>query len=667
MSFHFQTPSVRYKPYTVPSPPSSISKSDCQLPVSPVSSHITHSNFEIEDANFVESTQDNNDEDLFNENSLNEYLHTNSSDSESETNEFINEIVREQCTQSKSEKLAEWAISTKQTRKSVNSLLKILREYDPNLPKDRRTLCKTPKANAQNIVEMGQGHYLHIGLKTCLDNFLSKNSVSGNIIRLDMNVDGVPVATNTPNSLWPILINPVDYDFVLMCGTYYGSGKPADCNLYLQQFVDEFIELHENGYVFNEKLYQIEIRSIVADAPARAFLLNIKTFSGYFSCHKCRIKGLYILHRMTFPNINSVLRNDEDFKNKAFPNHHVDLRSLLIEKLPIGCVTNVPIDVMHNTFLGVTFQLLTSWIIIRRKPFSIKKKYINVLSNSILSISPQLPNEFCRKPRALQFLKRYKATQLRQLLLYTLPIITKDVLKTRYYNHFLKLHIALRILCSKTLCLEFNHHAKMLLQEFVGEMPTLYAPHLMSYNIHCLLHLADDVYNFKSPLDDFSAFKFENFLQFVKKLPKCGYNVLEQINNRIFERLNINGSITFERHKISFRLKKDGSYKFIWLNNYKFSTKAPDNFMFCREEKKMFKIYKIYHSNDSIVFNCKELKNLQSIYTESELNVDSINLGMMKCQKRKYKKIVTKQYSENFVKVAHFKFNNEFYYLSLLH
>lgn len=40
--------------------------------------------------------------------------------------------------------LAAWAIKTKQSKAAVNDLLTILRVNDPLLPKDYRTLCRTP-------------------------------------------------------------------------------------------------------------------------------------------------------------------------------------------------------------------------------------------------------------------------------------------------------------------------------------------------------------------------------------------------------------------------------------------------------------------------------------------------------------------------------------------
>lgn len=338
-------------------------------------------------------------------------------------------------------------------------LLDILREDDTSLPRDKRTLCKVKKTKRQ-IFEMGTGKYLHIGLGECLKSFISKFELESNELIIDVCTDGVPIANNSAYSLWPILINVVGYDHVQIVGTYYGVSKPANFSEFFKMFVDEYLSISENGLFYENKKYSIMIRVIIADAPARAYLLNVPTFSGYNSCHKCHIKGLYILHRVTFPNINCQLRTDDDFKNKTDNSHHNSTDTLEIEKLPIGCVSNVPIDYMHAVLLGVVQQLLYACIVARKKPYSIKKQKVRDLSSHILSIGPQLASEFSRKPRSFIYLKRFKATDFRQLILYTLPVMLESVMKSKYYNHFLKLHAAIRILCSQNLHIKLNLRAK---------------------------------------------------------------------------------------------------------------------------------------------------------------------------------------------------------------
>ena len=51
-------------------------------------------------------------------------------------------------------------------------------------------------------------------------------------------------------------------------------------------------------------------------------------------------------------------------------------------------------------------------------------------------IHPYISRDFSRKPRALSEFKQWKATELRQFLLHTGPVILKKVLPRFMYKHF---------------------------------------------------------------------------------------------------------------------------------------------------------------------------------------------------------------------------------------
>lgn len=86
-------------------------------------------------------------------------------------------------------------------------------------------------------------------------------------------MDGLPVQSSTTNSFWPILcvldqsVNKEPF----IVGLYYGASKPNDANSYLRPFVDECIDLENNGIIINIKKYAFRLSCITADAPARAF------------------------------------------------------------------------------------------------------------------------------------------------------------------------------------------------------------------------------------------------------------------------------------------------------------------------------------------------------------------------------------------------------------
>lgn len=67
---------------------------------------------------------------------------------------------------------------------------------------------------------------------------------------------------------------------------------------------------------------------------------------------------------------------------------------------------------------------------------------------------------------------------------------------------------------------------------------------MVSHNVHGLLHLSDDAERF-GPLDNFSCFKFENFMMQIKKLVRNFNRPLQQIARRI-EELNQNATNDLE-------------------------------------------------------------------------------------------------------------------------
>lgn len=103
------------------------------------------------------------------------------------------------------EEFAKWACETNQTRASTNQLLSILRKNNENLPKDYRTLCRTPRK--VEIKKMGNGDYVHLGLKKCMESYLQNNETTSDNITIDLNIDGVPVAISSNRSLWPVLVS----------------------------------------------------------------------------------------------------------------------------------------------------------------------------------------------------------------------------------------------------------------------------------------------------------------------------------------------------------------------------------------------------------------------------------------------------------------------------
>ena len=98
--------------------------------------------------------------------------------------------------------------------------------------------------------------------------------------------------------------------------------------------------------------------SFICDAPARAFVKQMKSHNGYSGCDKCTQVGVW-RNKMTYPEMNAMLRSDEDFALMSDTDHHLQPSPLTGI---VQMVTQFPIDYMHLCCLCVTRKLILFWM-----------------------------------------------------------------------------------------------------------------------------------------------------------------------------------------------------------------------------------------------------------------------------------------------------------------
>lgn len=522
-----------------------------------------------------------------------------------------------------------WCMQFSISNNALSALLVILQKFHPDLPKDSRTFKKTPRNT--KVETMNEGSYYHFGLKDTLTQFLKHHASTfiGNILNIDIGIDGLPIFKSSKSQFWPILGNVFGYPDVFVIGNFHGHSKPVNSDIFLHKFIVDAKKFLEEGIFFNSKKYFIKFRAFVCDAPARSFVLQIKGHTGYSGCTKCTDHGKHLVHRMTFPNLSAPLRTDESFTERQDRNHHHFYEPMALEKINIGCVSQFPLDYMHCVLLGVMKQLLTLWIKVRSRPFSLHNDQIEMISKYMLMLAPQIPSEFQRKPRGLSDFERFKATELRLFLLYIGPVVLKENLPNIYYKHFLKLHTAIRILSDVEDCISNNELAKNMLVDFVQEFKPLYGDHTINFNVHNLIHLANDVLSFGN-LDNYSAFKFENYMQILKKKIRKGSQALTQLVNRITEEKGViekYGDTNSKKYPILGRKLRMNCYESVEMKEFKLSIKPPNNF--CILNGKVIKIEAIKYENE-LSFIGKVVKHLRAFFVypinSTDLNIfSSIN------------------------------------------
>ena len=330
---------------------------------------------------------------------------------------------------------------------------------------------------------------------------------------------------------WPILGlmngSPNAQPFVI--GIFSGERKPDSVNEYFEDFIRDVSELKEIGLQYNQKLYQVKISTIICDTPARAYVKCVKGHTAYHGCDKCTQHGLY-LKKMTFPTTNAPNRTDVAFHNQMDEDHHKDETPL--RNLGIGLVSQFPLDYMHLVCLGVMKKLILIWL---KGPLTVRvgTRVKKQISEAVIHLRPYMPREFARKPRTLDDVERWKATEFRLFLLYTGMIVLHGNVAQEVYDNFLLLVASMHILASPRLS-SFTDHAKELLVSFVEHFGKLYGATYLTYNVHALIHLPDDV-AVHGPDDKFSAFPFENCLGKIKRQVRKPKSALKQTVRRLYE------------------------------------------------------------------------------------------------------------------------------------
>lgn len=482
---------------------------------------------------------------------LTEFEVVSSEDDESHNHELADNFHEESFEEYSKEKtnsfadaIHQWALKFKVALVAATALLLLLRSFtDHELPIDARTLLGTEMIT--KTVEMGTGDYLHFGFERAVMAMLRENKKKGKIekdLKVIINIDGLPIYKSSAKGFWLIICSKVDSQKVYPIGAFFGQGKPVDANVFLNEFVNEAINLSNFGV--NDGNVKVSIESLSCDTPAKAFVLYLKGHTGYESCSKCNIKGKYVRTKarknaprrgvVCFPGTGPfTLRKDEDFC--IADELELNVKTILNNIPGFGLVTSVPLDYMHLVLLGVVKRLITLWIVGPLK-VRLSSEQLKKITEKLLKLRLCTPKEFARRPRTILDYIHWKATEFRTFLLYTGPIVLKEVLKPEVYSHFLLLHCAITILINDAYIKVPSNvdYAEELFNEFVRDFATIYGEQFVSQNVHNLLHICADVRKF-GPLDNFSAFRFENYMMKIKKMIRKGEKPLQQIARRYSE------------------------------------------------------------------------------------------------------------------------------------
>ena len=459
--------------------------------------------------------------------------------SDSDNDGSLDSVADDSRTDLKS-KLAQWCIDYSVKNDASTALLHILRDNGHmELPKDSRTLKKTPRDI--ELKDLAGGQYYHFGLETSIQHVLSdKKLTNGQLLRLQINVDGLPVHKSTNCQLWPILgllyLGEDKISDPFCIGIWCGNSKPNSCGEYLHDFVKEYLAIQNKQHItVGEANVKIWLWCIICDSPARAFVKNVKPHNAYHGCCQCETRGRWEAHRMTFPNLKARNRTNNSFRTKRDTVHHKG--STPLEDINIDLVGQIPPDYMHCLLLGIMRKIMHMLTKGRNLKHRLGPDDVDKITQAMLKCARTCPKEFSRRPRTLKELDRFKATEFRMLLCYVGVVALKGVLTWKKYSNFLLLACASRIMLNSETAQSHNLLAQRLANAFVDHFMRIYGSSHAVYNVHMLIHLPNAARNFGN-LDKISSFPFENYLHTLKMLVRKSGGILQQVVHRIVERRN---------------------------------------------------------------------------------------------------------------------------------
>ncbi|XP_061512214.1 uncharacterized protein LOC133393050 [Anopheles gambiae] len=226
-----------------------------------------------------------------------------------------------------------WALSTNAPHASINMLLKIFNlKTAYGLPKDARTFLNTCKYRPE-ITNVKDGKFWYRGVEESMTTHLRFTKVHGSELSLNIFVDGLPLHKSSSSQFWPILANIHEMPHIspFIVGIFHGTSKPDSLNDYLTQLVEELNDLMNRGIILNNKKYDIIVRAIIADSPARSFIKGVAYFNSKFACLKCTCEGEFNEEGKTtiFKGINAPKRTDEHFRGSVYAGHTKQITPLL--------------------------------------------------------------------------------------------------------------------------------------------------------------------------------------------------------------------------------------------------------------------------------------------------------------------------------------------------
>ena len=135
---------------------------------------------------------------------------------------------------------------------------------------------------------------------------------------------------------------------------------------------------------------------------------------------------------------------------------------------------------------------------------------INLRELAKLFSRVRFPSTTTRIPRSLLDYHRFKANEMRALLLFG-HVIFEKFLKRKYYDHLQQLVAIMHLAEGRAISKVDEEMINLLCRSFVVTFPQLYTPRHCIQVVHSILHIPETVHDF-GPVTNYTTFHFENDL-----------------------------------------------------------------------------------------------------------------------------------------------------------
>ena len=358
-----------------------------------------------------------------------------------------------------------FAVSASLTRDSIREcaalIVKAQNCAKMIMPKDPRTILSSGPKGCE--LKLDESDRMYIGLNRAFNELCQLTENRPKEIRIHMNFDGLPLTKSGNKQFWPILMSSnISIHHVSVLGiVYFHTSKPTADHL-LRPFISDLQDMMYMGFVYPDQLEYtpVKLDYVACDLPALSLVKCTKEPGGYGSCTMCTVRGLYTENRMTYiVEDHDVRRTDASFRKQQDEEHHkVKAGNTKISPfcdIPFtknrpwcNMVENFTIDPMHCVYQCLFRRLL---YFMNGTVGKVDGEAAMMTNTTWLWVGgiwakAKLPREFSRVTRSFKELDRYKATELRALLLYGVEILFEKTVSSRVLKLIRVLTIAVRVM-----------------------------------------------------------------------------------------------------------------------------------------------------------------------------------------------------------------------------